>query len=482
MKLIGMLLMGLSTASYAGGITAGGGGTLPAEPAGAEAVREIVQNAKRDLKLFVKYQQWGFKKGEDALEDKLYGEATTLLDVLESTDMAIEMNEPCYDANKVPVDGSIYASKPNAICISAFTIGPKVVAERARIETLALILHELSHVMGTTEEEAISLQKNAAYFLKNTSDETSETRMDALRLSAEKLTTRLRTLIEKFDEMSSDDVANHLNEITMAESDFFKDAVAMPYSIYDRPEYDFATVQADRLRLAQWYATASSNAPDANYARELMDKALSGKESVSYAEFDKSRSEGSVIENIFDQELMVRIHTATELKAALKPLLDYYMEQSRRVWDLSYGRKLSKQRLPGTQEIDFWSGFAGNYEVVAHECNTGANHAEELRSLSVHTGENGKLYLKRRWASSSAEDGLYDGAMHISAGLVTIGGMQDAPVRTAEFGDRWKGPWGLTIWTLSRNGDGYRFTTRETFRSGDSDSVTDCTFELLKPE
>jgi len=55
-------------------------------------------------------------------------------------------------------DGSTSSDKPNEICISGFSLARKLNDGNAKVQVEALIIHEISHLLGTTEEEAKAIQ------------------------------------------------------------------------------------------------------------------------------------------------------------------------------------------------------------------------------------------------------------------------------------------------------------------------------------
>jgi hypothetical protein len=71
------------------------------------------------------------------------------------------MNAPCLDANGDPKDASIFGKETGTLCISPFLIAPKLNRQTAERETAALMIHEISHLMDTTEDEAVQIQKDA---------------------------------------------------------------------------------------------------------------------------------------------------------------------------------------------------------------------------------------------------------------------------------------------------------------------------------
>lgn len=164
-KFISTMLLFSSVQSFAGGIGSGGGGTV-SQPATPNQVAEAVQKSAGALA-----QMWLQRKQVLNAENidhgayepikKIFASTTDIYTVLHQTRVELKMTAPCQDANGAPVDGSIYGSQPGAICISPFSMAPKLNQQNYVVETAALVLHEMSHLVGLNEDDATSLQTRA---------------------------------------------------------------------------------------------------------------------------------------------------------------------------------------------------------------------------------------------------------------------------------------------------------------------------------
>ena len=166
----------LALAGTTGGISGGGGGTTNPSPVSRERVAEAVEKgpgpilaylkgaqSRYDWALSTKSGELGDEHGEreKALFIKLFSGPKTILDIYAKAKIEIRSTEPCYDAEGKPWDGSVYASTPGAVCISSFTMAPKLSERNVASETMALIIHELSHQLGANEDEAQAIQNDA---------------------------------------------------------------------------------------------------------------------------------------------------------------------------------------------------------------------------------------------------------------------------------------------------------------------------------
>ncbi len=161
----------LSLPAHAGGVSDGGGRTTNPNPANPE---RIVGTARQTTGLalvsWLNAEEGNFNRLDSNARAtspfrKLFVPGRNIFDVIHETSIELRMSAPCLDAQGTPWDGSIYPTAPNAICISPFTMAPKLTEMNYDIETVALIAHELSHLLGTTEEEARAIQQSAIYAL-----------------------------------------------------------------------------------------------------------------------------------------------------------------------------------------------------------------------------------------------------------------------------------------------------------------------------
>lgn len=91
---------------------------------------------------------------------KLYAPGVDIYKILNEVKVETPLNQPCYDLDGNPKDGSVKANEPNVICISVANLKDKLNANNFESETAALILHEISHLLETSEDEAGLIQRN----------------------------------------------------------------------------------------------------------------------------------------------------------------------------------------------------------------------------------------------------------------------------------------------------------------------------------
>ncbi len=138
-----------------GGSSGGGGGVVLTQPPGTQALVDILPQIRRSL--FEEFRT--IPKDKLPYADRLLDASPNIFDAILSKGIEIQQSKACKDANGNDADGSIHASNPNKICISAFNLGSKTTWQTYVIQTLAITVHEYSHLVGLNEEEAGNLQQ-----------------------------------------------------------------------------------------------------------------------------------------------------------------------------------------------------------------------------------------------------------------------------------------------------------------------------------
>lgn len=150
--------------AQAGAVSGGGGGTTNPSPVDPELVAESIRHyAGPVLLMWLNQEESNYlnlsqDKKQNSPFRKLFEGERDIFSLLLTTKVELNMASPCKDAFGHPKDGSMHASQTGSICISPFTMGPKLNEYNVEAETLALVMHEISHLVGTTEEEAEVIQ------------------------------------------------------------------------------------------------------------------------------------------------------------------------------------------------------------------------------------------------------------------------------------------------------------------------------------
>lgn len=157
-----------------GGVDSGGGNTFPAGQLSAKDLREFVKDAHRELPLLLNKLEVGLPYAEIT---NTSGEAAQFVQMISaiikrvfpenSRDIFVihrearyrfQTNGSCRDRAGNEVDASVYGVAENEICLSQNRLLRKLSWGNAATQLPALLAHELSHKLGTNEQEAETIQ------------------------------------------------------------------------------------------------------------------------------------------------------------------------------------------------------------------------------------------------------------------------------------------------------------------------------------
>ncbi len=147
----------------AGGNGSGGGNTIGSSPLSKGEIKDLI-NQSKDSAVYVLRRieligAFGRKSDLGAIASvyqKLFlGPKTVYQSLKEVRFNSIETG-PCHDTQWDDKDAS--AKDSPEICFSLERLSAKLGHDSAQAEVLALVVHEMSHTMGATEDEAVLLQ------------------------------------------------------------------------------------------------------------------------------------------------------------------------------------------------------------------------------------------------------------------------------------------------------------------------------------
>jgi hypothetical protein len=93
----------------------------------------------------------------------------------------------------------VISQEPVVLCISGFTMAKKLNEGNAKVQLEALIVHELSHIGGTTESEAVELQQQYLKDMQFVSKESIQDYATDLQSTLWDFQNALPNLISKYD-------------------------------------------------------------------------------------------------------------------------------------------------------------------------------------------------------------------------------------------------------------------------------------------
>ncbi len=486
-----------------GGISAGGGGTLPANPIGIYKVFDIMDTAKSMLRMYLNYQRKYSNIKSLTGTDKYFFGTENLATQLEKTDIEILKDKPCKNKFGKDVDASIHASRPNTICLSAFRVAPKLIAENAQKEILALLVHELSHFLGSTEQEAIDLQRRAALELHDSIAALSDVNFEILiRYASDPLEqlTSTKDQIKKYSQIGDvTSIRKEINSIFLGFDKFEKylgNNTSLSFTDYTINDYD--QLMHAKITLAAWYA-GSIDPTNVFFddSKERYEKCFSGKsiiavrelmQSCSFLYFDKN--------NIYLDYEIKKINSVNELNDYLADVFIYVHDLIAHTRSIAFDSSPTYFHLPNqTNSITSWEKFIGKYHVTEKTCTSTNQDSSklysDLKTIEIASGisnspiENEKIIiLTENTNNSMRSDGLSNGAGQYNS--MRISGDSDSAQMTEEFGNRWYSRqlygWNKTTKGIKKvNGELIMSFKSEYYRydfSGVEQRSYDCQFKL----
>lgn len=158
-----------------GGVSGGGGNVInptpPNEALDGETAEEIVKASFKYVHIYLQdkasqYQNNEMSPADQNLYAKIFEGNNNIINAVGTIRPKVEDERPCFDFASKPVDASVVSRKPNTFCVSAFSLGQKVIHSEIPIQSTALMIHEYSELIGLSEDEAVIFQTKALEDLK----------------------------------------------------------------------------------------------------------------------------------------------------------------------------------------------------------------------------------------------------------------------------------------------------------------------------
>lgn len=169
--ILGVILgaQAMASGEVLGGISGGGGGTTNPDPIDKEElVIQFNDDFANGYKIAYTWLIAQQKKFLDAsAEEKatfptriLFENSKDVFQVLRETKVEMRMNDACLDFDGAQKEGSVRSEVAGAICLSPHLMAPKLGRPSALKEITALYMHEISHLLGANEAQAVEIQKS----------------------------------------------------------------------------------------------------------------------------------------------------------------------------------------------------------------------------------------------------------------------------------------------------------------------------------
>lgn len=486
-----------------GGISAGGGGTLPANPISISQTVEVIAHSKKLLRMYLAHER-KYEWGDDSTDSsRFYFGNDNLATVLEKTDIEILQDRACKDKFGRDVDGSVHASRPNTICISAFRIAPKLVEEVAAKEVLALIAHELSHLLGSNEKEAVELQESIAYTLTRApviEIREVEWQVESVMYSLEDLSSQKKILI--LDAIAKNNLAltlQRLEEFIDTLYDVQSPLDKYPLNLTDYPINDFESVLKAKIQLGLYFLRSLDSTDNLQeYFIKTYQKCFRGNSALSIdslnsnCQLHKAKRYGNY--------MIPRLEKLEDLKEYLKDIFVYTQDYAQHVRAVRFNQPLPFFNLPNNQiEHNAWSKFQGKYKSSMISCTSvvdsnihpflGLTEVEIAPEVIHHPVENlPAISFKEIFSNRSRNDVFFNGG---GGGQdMRISGDENDAVMTESRGTRWYDRngqgWARTTKSLQHNGGDFVLSLKQEYFSygfnGLNSSEYYCQYKLTKQE
>ncbi len=477
-----------ATGNASGAVSGGGGGTLPARPVGIYRIEEIVRDSMPELRLYFRARlQRDDPKYANSGEQKVFFGKETIADVLERTGIEVRKDKPCYDASQNEVDASIYANHHDDICLSAFRIAPKLIEERARVETLALIVHELSHKLGTDEKEATDLQSMAAIELNDSlKDIPVDFRffLTDASIQASYLRHAIESAIERLKQAQPSNgmaVEKLLESVVESQHTLYMALhFSSAYSFYDHREQSYHDMMDDRLHLAIIYLRSIyDKKAQAKWTKKYEEVFGQGK-AITYSDYVAQHAPYRQDRNEFATEVLYRMDSVGAAINELTELAEYYQGASRFLFQFSWDHTLfTHPAYAKPQAVNPFASFAGRtYKLVNTVCTAGNGQGSvsaepsEIEFTANHLGKPELVLFNRRKPGMTMSDTLEDNGYGFAAPAggvqhISFEGDTNAPTAAEsfqEFGRRWGERWIQNRMRLERRSGKLFWVRTEIFR------------------
>lgn len=169
-----------------GGVSDGGGGSVGSSAVTPRQIAQGVPSLAHWILPWLYRQQAQFlglspADQKNSVVAKLFpAQGDDILALIPKISFELRLSGPCFDAKGAPKEGSIFAKNKNQLCLSPFLLSQKLSSSDMSAETAALMIHELSHLLGTSEAEAVAIQKSALADFSQMSLADSEKAISAL--------------------------------------------------------------------------------------------------------------------------------------------------------------------------------------------------------------------------------------------------------------------------------------------------------------
>jgi len=172
--ILGILFLTMSANARIGGTTGGGGNISAEKQLSSSQIEEAVLYSKAVVLTwangvvdeYLNTQQGAYCDTLCQKRIQLLKTKPNIFSAINQVQIKLQQNDSCHDQDGQHKDGSVDTSKPNSICISISHLKNKLTTSNYKAQTAALVLHEITHLTGSTESDAVSYQNDLLEKLK----------------------------------------------------------------------------------------------------------------------------------------------------------------------------------------------------------------------------------------------------------------------------------------------------------------------------
>lgn len=236
--------------SVEGGMNGGGGGTIVANPATPGQIKTAAREAR--LTLMMLFTTW------EGMQSYPYG---TMLkdfprarDVVSNTKIEFDDMAPCLGADGLDHDAYAPGTTSDSICLSVFSLQKKLSQENYQAQTVALVAHEFSHLLGLDEEQATFLQGQVYFQLLGESPKAAGSLLSKVMESS----IRMSVLFSEFKTMQKTLTARQSFDALVRMRDFlnatsYSASTEFPLSVFDSQQTRWNDGLSAKFSLLLWH-------------------------------------------------------------------------------------------------------------------------------------------------------------------------------------------------------------------------------------
>lgn len=296
-----------STLQSGGGADTGAGGPLGSAKVYPYEIADLLKRSKAPSVYILRSLEAIFSFGDQmdgpysSAAKKLFGGEKTIYEALQEVQFEAREHGPCFGKNKKGEDVPAPASAINSphICFSLELLANLLDKEKVQSEILALVIHEVSHTLGTSEIEAYLLQNLVKSSLTNDPYDKIQKLVEAYRSDAKNTLIDVTYLLEKFSQLNPQDVCMGVSRLPQMINDLLQRNMK---SLGDSEKNGISFLAPPEISSLQGTLIKSINAmtycTTTNPAYQNMIEAFGNKSEISLLDFQAALFPGQKMSKV----------------------------------------------------------------------------------------------------------------------------------------------------------------------------------------